>query len=422
LKVALLSATTTFACLKIKSFEKQDGGSSIDDTPMSDTAPPVAPEVRFVDDSNGGGTVTGPDFFVRFGSGSVAHYPDRLQINGVEVLGHDGAVACNAEDQAGIALFPAQRAAVLGATPISTNLIAHLTGPAVVKLEVFSVLQLMGSDASGTPVTRTPTLRSRYTFHPDGKTFRYDTVDGGTGSDVTTASINCASMTSTQFVPTSFTTLRADGSATLYRGANSLVTAIPGGPGSAAISDATSACIDYGQQQVAFAWNDTFTRIRAPSTTTLAFVYDFDRAAANAMGSANYWTRSAMFLGRANSCTATNGVHDLARRWRDTHELIANGVSIGIANDGIFGGESDPGNQIGINLPLAGLTVTGDVPMPFAMWLTYAPGTNGLVIEKTPAPSPPFYQIQKADGLGEQWVIWFRDPITTGQTISIRPQ
>lgn len=420
----MLSATTTFACLKIKAFETQDAGpgSALDDSTVTDMAPGVAPEVRFTSDQNGGGSVIGPHFFVRFGGGGVAHYPDRIQIGGVEIIGHDANVTCNAEDEAGIALFPAERAAVQGATPVSNNLIAHLTGPAVVKLEVFSVLSLSGSGSDGNPVTRMPTLRSRYTFHPDGKTFRYDTVEGGSGSDVTTASINCANTTTTQFVPTSFTTLRNSPAAILYRGSNSVITAIPSGPGSGEVSNQSSACIDYGPQQIAFAWYDTFTRIRAPSTTTVAFVYDFDRGAGNAMGSANYWTRSAMFLGSGNSCTTPNGVHDQAKRWQETNELLVNDVSTGIAHDGIYGGEGDPGNDIGINLPPAGLTVTGKVPMPFAMWLNYAPGANGLIIEKIPATTPPFYQIQKADGAGVQWVIWFRDPITPGQTITIKPQ
>jgi hypothetical protein len=425
LKVAMLSATTTFACLKIKPFEKQDGGSDIlDDGWLHDTATDsgsqVAPEVRFTSDNNGGGSVIGPDFFVRFGSGGVAHYPDRIQINGVEMIGHEASVPCNAEDETGIALFPAERAAVQGATPVSNNLIPHLVGPAVVKLEVFSVLSISGSNSGGTSVTRMPTLRSRYTFHPDGKTFRYDTIEGGAGDDITTASMNCTGSTTTQFTPTSFTTLRNAGTATLYRGASDLVTPIPSG--GTQVMNPSSACIDYGQQQIAFGWNDTQTRIRAPSTSTVAFVYDFDPGAGAAMGSADYWTRSAMFLGRGNSCTAAGGVHDQIKKWQDTNELLVNSVSMGIAHDGIYGGEGDPGSTPGIATPPSGLTVIGTVPTPFAMWINYAPGTNGLTITKSPAPNPPFYQVQNVGGAGHDWLIWFRDPITSGQTITITPQ
>ncbi|HUS28036.1 MAG TPA: hypothetical protein VMZ53_05990 [Kofleriaceae bacterium] len=411
------------ACISIPPYAQKDAGGDGAPTDGSGSGTPAT--VTYMDDGSGGGVVVGPFFNMHFAGGTKPHYPDAISIDNLPVLGHSTSAACAAEDEHGVAFYPSGRVSPNGPANVSEGTMLDVVwrGPAIVKVIAETNVRIDGSDSSANAVTRHPTITSRYTIHPDGKVFRYDTIEGGTGAAITPTSMSCFGGTPGQFIATSFSTWQREAGSHLYvhSGTTAIDTPVPEfNMGATDVQNRTSACLDYGQRQVAFGWYDLNSRIRAPTADTLAFVYDYALTAESEMGAADYWTRSMFMLGRGNSCTTDlPGIYSQVRAWEGRREMLnINGLGVEIANDGIYGGEADPGSTPGIWYGGDPVTLTGTISIPFAVWLIMSPAADDIVVEKADAQGP-FYQKQR-DASGTNWVIWFRDPLSSGQSITVR--
>src|SRR5262245_51903470 len=96
--------------------------------------PPFQPDngvsVVAVDD---GANVVGRNFALHFETGASSHFPDRLTVDGVNVLGHNAAAGCGEADLAGLMLAPMKRIAAGDNATSTSSVFVETSGPAVVK-------------------------------------------------------------------------------------------------------------------------------------------------------------------------------------------------------------------------------------------------------------------------------------------------
>lgn len=393
------------------------------------------PRVVFTEDGTGG-NVDGGWFRVHFSNIPTGfHFPDLLAIDGVDHLGHAPAANCHAEDATGMALHPSERIAAYTAANIGTNLLTAplLRGPGVVQVLVDWTTMVAGEDASMNPVTLQAQGSSRYTIFPDGKIVRYDHMDdvAGVGNIILTTSIDCASSTAGGWYPTSFTTLaNLAGSETLFNGSAVAADSLPTTNGLNDMVEQSNVCLDYGTRRFAFAWrgvaqNDLSTRIRAPNVDVFAFVFDFTNLHnATTIPDFSFVGESAMFLDRGPENCMASGLSAAANAWSlpvTSHPAITFAWSGGSMLmrpgnlDGIYGGSGGP---VMVPVPVTSLTLTGNLTTTFAVWLDFDRPVSSITVTK-PGGLGPYYVAQPVETTTDEWVIWFRDPLAAGQTITI---
>ncbi|MBL0217855.1 MAG: hypothetical protein IPQ07_28750 [Myxococcales bacterium] len=409
-------------CFGKPGFSQRDAPEQGDDAPSDGTMFDM-PMVTFTPTGTGlgmGGTVSGPFFTLHFADGaSTFHFPDHLLIDGTEHLGSDQTANCYAENQAGMALFPAHTIRSGGMAVVNTSIfLSPLEGPAVVKVTVNWRTDLVGTDTGGAALTRHPLGSSMFTVFPDGRIVRSDSMsDNGAGSTtpIATSSIDCQGLGTTSYFPTSFFTL-ADlpGGETLL-GENGQPAAIPAGTD---LSGNQAVCLDYGTQGVAFGWaNALVSRVRQPTPNLYAFVLDFIQSHNVAsIGSFNYTGRTEMFLGHGLGSCVQSGLLGRARLVGTAAPALQfNSDFINPGEEGIYGSEAAPVNVAST------VTLHGAVTTTFAVWIRFADPMSDITVTKADTAGP-FFVKQRVIGKPREWVVWFRDPLTPSQAITIAGQ
>ena len=248
-------------------------------------------------------TVTGAGFSVQFAAPGTngVRLPDQIMIGGVDVLGHD--TECNGEDGVGLAIFPALTASAQLTGGTSTTLDV-LGGAAMVKVTT------MWNAPFDCPTGETVNASglTHFTFYPDGRIVRFDSITPA-DSPLSTPG-DCGCDTSSDFYLTSFLTL-ADARFTRIRWHDNLdATAeqmpLPL-PGWVDDSNPLWACMDdwNGSSQsrsVAVVWdppavgtNNNATRLK-PDQGNTVLLWDWRNAAAS-LPATEFTTPTVWYLG-----------------------------------------------------------------------------------------------------------------------------
>ncbi len=404
------------ACFGKPGFSQRDAPGQGDDAPGDGTRSDGA-MVTFSPTGTGpgmGGTVQGQFFVLHFADGaSTFHFPDHLVIDGVERLGLDTAANCYAENQAGMALFPAHTIRSGGMAAVNTTtLLSPLQGPAVVKVSVNWRTELVGMDTGGGALTRNPLGTSTFTVFPDGRIVRSDSMSDANPTAITMPSIDCLGLNTMNYFPTSYVTLADPMGTETFFNQSGAPTTIPMGSD---LSGNQAVCLDYGTQRVAFGWADAIApRVRRPTPNLYGFVLDFTQTHnTGSIGSFSYTGRTEMFLGHGSSDCVQSGLlgrAGLVGATAPSLQFGANFVTPG--PEGMYGSEAAPVNVTST------VTLQGDVTTTFAVWIRFANPMSDITVTKA-GTAGPFYVKQSVIGKPLEWVVWFRDPLAPGQAIQI---
>ncbi len=407
------------ACIEVRPFRGDAGSDSATScTPDFSVNGPAT--LTWTADGPGG-TVTGPSYVVHFANDpSKFHFPDIVQIGGINFVGEDSRNECNNEEEVGMALFPAAAIHANGSATVGTNelsVVPGWIGPAVTKVLVrWSTVYTCGS------ITRTPGGFSQFTLFPDGRIYRHDRMSDDVST--TTSWGTCGCVTSgAAYVPTSFWSFLRAPFTTYYDadGTDHLIADIFLTVGVQTMPGAATCLQGASAQTIAAGWPDGIARLRLPANETLAMVRDFDRTADPTMVHAfSYASPSVIVLGNGPTCTAANG--GLARATaaiRRNEALFVNSqVELPSVVDGIYGGPDAPDGPAGVAIDAgSGATLTGTLSAGFAVWLKLSSPACDITVTKLPEPSGPYFTKQKVDE--DEWGVWFRDELVSGQTIAI---
>ncbi|HET7505883.1 MAG TPA: hypothetical protein VFK02_32915 [Kofleriaceae bacterium] len=373
---------------------------------LSEPAYQPANAVSYAEDGTGG-TISGAGFSLHFASGTGFHLPDALKLDGTDLLGHDPGAMCFAESEAGFLIAPTPRISADGGAPaVSSQLAPVLRGPAIVQVQLDWTGQFACNRA------RVPGGSSTFTVFPDGRIVRHDTIDDANPDEdgFSPQECECASGGDGLFTISSYWTLAQAPFRQLYTSGqvDGLGLPMPEEP------NLGTACFDGGTFQVAVAWLPTEDR---NTTTILASGPLYGLHLRKVFGESTIdplkWSAdTALVLEHGGCKSALDRADDYSAR----PELTINGAAVTApARDGIYG--SDQGTEPP-GVPVAGrhAELTGMVKSSFAVWLRFA-GSVGTVRAKLAGANGPWYLPQRVDD--HSWIVWFRDPLVTGQLITI---
>jgi hypothetical protein len=381
--------------------------------------PPYKPptSVDYIDDkSGGGGTAKGPDFSLHFAGGGF-HFPDKLTIGSVDdVLGH-ASQGCHDESEAGIQIAPTLRiSADSNATQATNALMPVLRGPAAVQVKLDWASQFACRDNTSV----VPKGTSTFTVFPDGRIVRDDRLEDPNPPDAqapTAGVCACdpAEMNINGFTVSSYWAFAQQHLQNLYSPDMTPPIMLPI---QNEITSPSIACIAGDAFQVGFSWptNDQST-IHGAGTLIAFGRYN----GINGSGLEGFpWENSlAMFIERGSTDCVTTLAHAKAYNVPATSALSINGSQSISASlrDGIYGGAGDSG-QPGIMVTADRVELTGTVGTSFAVWLRFPHAVDTL--RATIAnPMGAWYLPQQV--ANDSWIVWFRDPLSPGQTITIKP-
>jgi len=373
------------------------------------STPPFQPESGLKYTANGpGGTVAGPGFELQFSRDPGIRFPDALRIDGTDVLGHETMPGCFGTDEAGILIAPTPRiSAHGGALPVKNQLVAGLLGPAVVQVVLEWATRMACS------LSRTPSGTSTFTVFPDGRIVRYDQLFDSSSAEVSANECACDRNAdgSDGFTVATFWTLARQGFVDLRP---SVQDGNLPAPGVTASSNVDSACLGGSAYQVAFAWPDPTSTSIVGGNAIIAFARDM--LYRDSRLDPYTWDNSTAIFIERSGCDAALARADEHVRPRP---LMLNGETIvPSARDGIYGSVAGDGEH-GVVLAANRAELTGTTHGSFAVWLRFPHATDALRATLD-GKTGPWYLPQRVDD--RAWLVWFRDPISTGQTIVIEPR
>jgi hypothetical protein len=372
--------------------------------------PPYEPEVSVSYTAAGtGAVVAGPGFSLRFADGTGFHFPDELKIDGADVMGHESAPGCFGEDGIGVVIAPTERiSASVTTTPVKNVLTPVLRGPAIVQMKVEWGTQF------SCDTKRSPGGTSTFTVFPEGRIVRHDVFDVP-ASDKVISPVPCACeepMTSKDslFNVSTFWTLARAPFSELYATSKAPLPMRGDEIGNQPVS-----CVDGGAYQVAFAWPDVDNTTIRGNVASLSFgryvdlgLTEIDRYTSE--------ESSALFIEHGTCATAL----DRAGAYRDPQAIMIGGaVKTPSERDGIYGGDTGDGSPPGIPLSALSVEVSGPTPRAYAVWLRFPSAVKELRARLDGAQGAWYLPQRVDDG---SWIVWFRDALTSGQTITIEPR
>lgn len=357
-----------------------------------------------------GGKITGPGFELHLAK-TAYHYPDSFVVDGVQLIGHSTSDQCADEDQVGTAMYPLPAIRPDGVDHSTAGSLdaegMPFPGPAVVQVEIGWSNQIT-CDAM-----REPSGVTKLTVFPDGRMVRYDTLrdDSQYSMDHPLAPGDCpcsGAQAGGPFVLTAFWAMPKPASPTpLFTGSTAMALPAAGASGDAA----TTACIDAGTVQLGATGID---RVRVPTTTgdTVAFVTDLGMHAT--LGTYVDSGFDEMWVGR----TSCPDLLDHAGHGADMLMINQAPVQPG-EHDGIYGGEGVNGGGFGIGAQSPAI-LRGPLALPFAVWLSWGAAVDSLTVDSDAGKTGDWYIPQRIDD--HQWILWFRDPLASGEQITVTPR
>jgi len=403
--------STIAACINIPPFQKKDAGPQGDGSTIGSGVVATV-QNNSIDVSNQ------PLYHVMFGS-EPYHYPYAMTVGATSVMGGGNPSSCNDEFDMGIGLYPAPHIIGHGGTsPVQDDIAIDFAGPPVAKVNLEWQTQFQCSGSNGTA-----SGRSMFTFFPDGRINRSDQVTlGSTQLDSTM----CACGAGGNWYLTSFFTTMAATTNTVAGAIVPTTSTSAGNPADPAV------CFNGHQNafQFAMGWRSgSSARVRTPvegTNATIAFVYDLvPGGTSTTIGPVTGRGQTTWWVSTSSSCGA---LLDQVAPYADNsgHSLPTLNVQagagtvqpIGVALDGIFGGENGQGSM-GYQSADPVIKLTTDAALAgFAFWLALGSGEEIASVTKSPAMPDPWYGQQIRNGSNHR-LFWFPDGLQPGQTITI---
>ena len=377
------------------------------------SVPPYQPEALVSYTETGtGGTAAGPGFALHFADGAGFHFPDALMIDGVDVMGHEPMPGCSMEDEVGFLISPTPRISAHGdAPPVTNRLVPVLRGPAVVKVK------LEWETRFACNLDHTPGGTATFTVFPDGRIVRYDTIVAPSSPSLSASDCRCDDG-GVDFAVSTFWTLARASFQQLYapdpRALPVLMDPV--------IANQATSCIDGGAYQVAFAWRDSLGTTIRGGDKVIGFGRDL-MVHSSILENIPWEDRSAIFIDHAG-CTAAT-IARAEEYVTPSHLFINKGIEnkdieVSPSRDGIYGGGED-GDYVQPGVPVSGrVELTGTVKSSFAVWLRFPRSVDALHATRNgDVVQGPWYLPQRVDD--RSWIMWFREPLSATQKITIDP-
>jgi hypothetical protein len=372
------------------------------------SVPPYKPEVSVSYTETGtGGTAAGPGFALHFADGAGFHFPDALTIDGVDVMGHDTTSACFDQDEVGFQISPTPRISAHGSAPPVTNrLVPVLRGPAVVQLKLDWATQFACN------LNRTPGGTATFTVFPDGRIVRYDTIVDPITTSISPTPCSCGAE-GLQFNVVTFWTFAGASFHALYAPNETMLPL----PMDTLVSNYETSCVADPAHQVALAWRKSKDTEISSSGALIRFGHTLSDVGVPMLAAFTFDNSSAIFIehaAEAAGCTAAT--IRAAEHVRPSPLSIGGVPTMPSERDGIYGGDVGSDGTPGIVLTTDRVELIGPVKSSFAVRLRFPHAVDALRATLESA-SGPWYLPQRVDD--RSWIIWFRDPISAGQTITV---
>ena len=402
---ALVAAVVSASCIKLSGFHPADAPTGSPDAHTADAAPPGECGNGFADQataSMSGSAIcaAGPGYVLRFPAAGF-RYPDQLHIGTADVLGT--ATSCNEESLVGIDLYPITRfsvdSPVSGETASATIV---LGGPVVAKVAVTWSWQAQVSCAPN----RTVRGDSTFTLFPDGRVVRFDELTTPAAPSQT----NCDCDTGAPgFFLTAYLTFEP----------SVMVSSSTGDPvipttGAGMMLPMLSCA--YGNGWAIGIAEQLAGRVKNATGGGIVLTTDLDASGSTSLSSGTRSTVTAYQIGTGNCMQLIGSIaHYMNVTGPQLRVRNAGGFDtmIGTERDGMYGG--DNGSAAGLPTGPGTLTLTtpDTIPPGWALWVR---GTTVLAPSAMPARTGDWFKIQ--NGTNES-IIWFRDGLTSGETITV---
>jgi hypothetical protein len=392
---ALASALAATGCLSVPPYE------------------PPASTLSYHDDDGGGASISGEHFVIHFSGGPGFHFPSFLGIDGADTLGHDLTAPCYGEDNVGVVLFPTPRIAANTSAAVTTGGHAPtLRGPAVVQVRVDWSSQFTCSNNH-------PGGSSLYTAFPDGRIVRHDAIDDQNTSDISSLACACDAKHNQGFQVASYWTFSPSRFLTItVPGSTSGAIPLPRDPMMPFQSpNFYVGCLDGDDYQLGVGWSMSDRIAGTPrifaSPTQVVFSRERTGGFVSTLDPLTWETNDALFIEHAGCKKAL----DRATEHAMPSNLDINGDPTAVSLvDGIYGGDAGQSGKPGVTVPPGRVELTGPVGSSFAVWLRFTSPVDAIrpqLAGRTGA----WYVLQRIDA--REWIAWFRDPLTAGETIAI---
>jgi hypothetical protein len=384
-----------------------------------------------------GAIVSTPDVSLHFATGGGFHLPDQLLVDGFDVMGH-AASPCWAESGTGLTVMPMPRVSGDpldgGVSPGDNDLQVTMRGPAVVQLKL--TWSTRWSFAAGATCSTNPRHTSggssTFTMFPDGHIVRHEVLTEANPDreQVAASRCTCGAMPKApdQFILSTYWAFDRTRFPTQFGLGNSgpdIPDPLDLGNDYDVIPHYEAVCFDgpSDQYQVASTWVVPPATEHGPITNAVAVGFDtLVSHDAQKQGDPELefpWdVHGALFIEHSNCPAALRRTLDYTSPQELTISTPSGATStLPSPLDGIYGG--DPGNGApGIDVPDGPATLSGGPTGSFVVWLRFP--RSVLVPTATRAgASDVWYVPQRVDD--RSWLIWFRDALQPGETITVRP-
>ncbi|HEX8108853.1 MAG TPA: hypothetical protein VF516_14070 [Kofleriaceae bacterium] len=435
---AAVAAASAFgaACLTIQPYQGPGGPALVD----------------YSVDGRGGATVTTPSLALHFAGGSGFHFPDQLLIDNVDVMGH-AASPCWSQSGTGISVVPMPRVSgdqVDAALPTMTSqLQAKLSGPAVVQVEVDWTTRwtFPAGEMCSTNLNHIPGGSSTFTVFPDGQIVRNDHLtDVNPGMEqIMPGQCVCpdtpmigGELINNQFILNAFWTFdRTRFPEQIGLGNNPTPDPLGIAPDKI-VTNYSTICLNSmgGKYQIASAW---VLPPKTPDVSPLAAAYGYDTLLSLGVekpGTPNLqfpWDVHGALILEQSSCTAAFN-RAIAYTTPQKLAITSGSATADLVRsqlDGMYGGDPGNGNAPGFDVSDGPTTLSLAAPRPdepppppltgsFTVWLRFPRGSvPGVPIPTRKGATDGWFVPQRVDD--QNWIVWFRDPLQAGETITIQP-
>jgi hypothetical protein len=387
------------------------------------SVPPYSPPtlVSYAE-ADGGATVEADGFQLHFAGGSGFHFPDSLRYGSAELIGSDTAARCLDESGAGFLLFPTPRiSGDAAATPNESTLTAVLRGPAVVQVRLDWNLRFACEPQ------RMPSGTSTFTIFPDARIVRHDVLADTNQVRLSAAACQCTTPTMSEkdkFFVSSFWSFNNAGfvKAGALDGKRDPDAPVPLDyplpTNKAPVTGYATVCLDGpigAGYHVASTWS-------VPSGADSPVLFGRDKLLAHDLQKPLDtskldipWDIHGALIPDKISCTS-------AFRRALTHagppDLALDGAKLTASPlDGLYGGDDGTGAA---GIAVGGrATLTGESGSPFAVRLKFSSAVE-LPRATRAGATGAWYVPQRIDD--RDWILWFQDPLTAGESIVVESE
>ena len=373
--------------------------------------PPAGDDDTFVMavtvEGDGSQTVNGPGYSIHFPTAGY-HYPDQVVLGPNDVLAGGQAPACSDQVLTGVGLAPSNR---VDGTDVAADSPGTVTviedGLAVAKLDVSWTSALTCTPAASVSGHTT------FTMMPDGRVVRFDAIDSPTAAaDVANCTCSGGAALSAWDVSSYFVAIQSQFDAIV----NSALTAVT--PSDTATQDSIL-CTSGPDHAIAFGFPPDQVRVKTV-TTGHAFTYDFLASPTAVIDTTTTFmaTTSAYLFGDGNACPAMIGK---LQAFNADPRLAVNGGQISTNTDGIYGGDDGSGH-VGVAVGATTTLTAPTLPIPagFVVWLDLGVTRSSFQITGTNETGTSWYTLARPKLNGDsQVIVWFRDQLAVGDSITI---